>query len=47
MLYFELHPDYAASTYTPQIARTFVLLFTHVKTTVYQGMVMQTRAVCK
>ena len=47
MWYFELQPDYAESTYTPQIAKTFVLLSAHVKTAVYQGMVMQTRAVCK
>ena len=47
MWYFELQPDYVESTYTPRIARTFVLLSAHVKTAVYQGMVMQTRAVCK
>ena len=31
MWYFELQPDYVASTYTPRIARTFVLLSSHVK----------------
>ena len=40
MLYFELQPDYAESTYTPDFARIFVLLSAHVKTAVYQGMVM-------
>ena len=30
-----------------RIARIFVLLFAHVKTAVYQGLVMQTRAVFK
>ena len=44
---FELQPHYVESTYTPQIARTLVLLSAHVKTAVYQGMVIQTRAVCK
>ena len=29
--YFELQPDYVESTYTPKIARIFVLLSTHVK----------------
>ena len=43
MCYFEVQPDYVESTYTPE----FVLLSAHVKTTVYQGMVMQTRALCK
>ena len=33
MWYFELQPDYTESTYTPEVARTFVLLSTHVKTT--------------
>ena len=47
MVYFELQPDYVESIYTPRIARAFVLLFAHVKTAVCQGMVMQTRAVCK
>ena len=47
MWYFELQPDYVESTYTPEFAMTFVLLFAHVKTAVYQGMVMQNRAVCK
>ena len=47
MLYFELQPDYVESTYTPEFARTFVLLSAHVKTAVYQGMVLQTRTVCK
>ena len=47
MWYFELQPDNVKSTYNPRIARTFVLLSAHVKTAVYQGMVMQTCAVCK
>ena len=47
MWYFELQPDYAELEYTPEFARTFVLLSVHVKTAVYQGMVMQTPAVCK
>ena len=47
MGYSQLKPDYVESTYTPQIAMTFVLLSVHVKTAVYQGMVIQTRAVCK
>ena len=47
MLYFELQLDFVESTYTPEFARTFYLLSAHVKTAVYQGMVMQTRAVGK
>ena len=47
MWYFELQPDYIESTYIPEFARTSVLLSAYVKTAVYQGMVMQTRAVCK
>ena len=47
MWYFELQPDYDESSFTPRIAMTFVLLSAPVKTAVYQGMVMQTRAVCK
>ena len=47
MLHFDLQLDYVESTYTPEFARTFVLLSARVKTAVYQGMVMQTRAVCK
>ena len=38
--------DYVESTYTPtKIAIAFVKLSRHVKTAVYQGMVMQNRAV--
>ena len=44
MWYFELQPDYVESTYTQEFAMVFVLLSAHVKTAVYQGMVMQTRA---
>ena len=47
MWYFELQPDFVELTYTSKFAMTFVLLSVHVKTAVYQGMVMQTRAVCK
>ena len=47
MWYFDLQPDYVESTYTSEFAKTFVLLSAHVKTAVYQGMVVQTRAVCK
>ena len=47
MWYFELQPDYVVSTYTPEFARTYCLLSAHVKTAVYQGIDMQTRAVCK
>ena len=47
MWYFELQPDRVKSTYTPEFVWTFVLLSAHVKTAVYQGMVMQTRALCK
>ena len=47
MWYLELKLDYVESTYTPEFARNFVLLSAHVKTAVYHGMVMQTRAVCK
>ena len=36
MWYFELQPDYAESKYTPEFARTFVLLSVHVKTAVYK-----------
>ena len=35
MWYLELKPDYVESTYTPEFARTFVLLSAHVKTAVY------------
>ena len=45
MWYFELQPDYVESTYTPEFVRTFALLL--MLTAVYQGMVMQARAVCK
>ena len=47
MWYFKLQPDYVESKYTPEFARTFVRLSVRVKTAVYQGMIMQTRAVCK
>ena len=47
MWYFELQPDYGESKYTPEFARTFVRLSVHVETAVYQGMIMQIRAVCK
>ena len=47
MWYFKLLPDYVESAYTPEFARTFVLLSAHATTAVYQGMVMHTRAVCK
>ena len=47
MWYFELQPDYAEAKYTPELSRTFVRLSIHVKTAVYQGMIMQTRAICK
>ena len=47
MWYFELQQGYVESTYTSEFAWTFVLLSAHVKTAVCQGMVMQTRAVCK
>ena len=47
MWYPELKLYYIESTYTPEFARTFVLLSAYVKTAVYQGMVMETRAVCK
>ena len=40
MWYFEPQPDYNESTYIPEFARTFRLLLAHVKTAVYQGMVM-------
>ena len=45
--YFELQPDYVVSKYTPEFARTFVRLSVHVKTAVYQGMIMQTLVVYK
>ena len=47
MWYFELQPDNVESTYPPELARTFVPLSVHIKAAVYQGMVIQTRAVCK
>ena len=47
MWYFELQPDYVESKYTPEFVMTFVRLPVHVKTAVHQGMIMQTRAVCK
>ena len=47
MWYFELQPDYVESKYNPEFARTFVQLSVHVKMAVYQGMIMQTRTMCK
>ena len=47
MWFFEIQPDYVELIYTPEFAMTFVLLSACVKTAVYPGMVMQTRAVCK
>ena len=47
MWYFEQQPDYVESAHTPEFAWTFALLSAHVKTAVYQGRVMKTRAVCK
>ena len=40
MWYFELQPDYVESKYTPEFARTFVRLSVHLKTAVYQGMII-------
>ena len=49
MWYVELQPDKVESTYPPppEFALTFVLLSDHIQTAVYQGMIIQTRAVCE
>ena len=47
MWYFELQPDYVESKYTSELGRTYVRHSVYAKTVVYQGMIMQTRAVCK
>ena len=48
MWYFELQPDYVESKiYTIKFASTFVLLSVHIKTAVYQGMIMVARVICK
>ena len=41
MWYLKLQLDYVESTYTSEFARTFVQLSAHVKTAVYQGVIMQ------
>ena len=47
MSYSELQQDFAESTYTPEFARTFVRISAHVKTAVYQDIIILTLAVCK